>query len=513
MDRYQEALDLIEAHDKVFERKWEARAGWPLIKLERFEETERRMGAILEKGEPYEKIVALNTIGAMHWQKGDTEKSRDCFVQITEISQENGYGPDATILSNKAESEIAVGNYSVAEADLREGGQNFSRWNSSNPHQAMCSLLIDAGRFREATDSAYKMFAWSRLAAPPVRGQSMAATRKQFAAYLLAAGYPEQALPILEEMLHRPARTSNTSDRPYREECWRLFMYQDCLDLVLAKKAEERSWSPFTTRVTLWLSSLTERGKAGDALERATGLLIENEVLGPALVPYQNDWVAPPWLLPDLIEAVGTGVMAVQCQRDLKDAKPWGAPYLRAYLGEARLSQGRYEEALPILEQALQEVPSEQALVKARIRLGLAVCAEQLGRQQEAMQAYQRVLEVDPNAFRRAGRSLPVKLSREGGPAVAAEVARLLRRSPRFREESYGLPVVFEEMGSGVRLNLVGTNGSTLVWTSASTSEQNPDLASAAAQRFHEVVFAPRVQLSQTDINAIQSAGPEALGL
>lgn len=513
MGKYQEALELIDEHDRDYGGTWEARAGWPLIKLGRTQECERRMKKLLEKGESFDKIVALNSLGAMYWQMGDTQASRDAFSQIVQINAESGFPPDATILSNKAESEVGLGNYKVAEQDYREAGGNFDQYSGANPFQALVMMYVDQGRFSEASECAAKMYAWMKMSPPAVRIQSWATVRKQFASFLLAAGYSEEALPLLEGMLSRPERNSNTSDKPYRLECEILFLYQDCLRMTLAKTEETRSWSSWSESFYLYLSSVGKWDEYDSARQRVTGLIVENGALGQSLIPYQTDWVAPPWLLPDLVQTAGPGVIAVQAERLQGTVKSdYPKPFLKGYLAEARMRQDNRQDAIPLLEQAIKELPTEQALLRTRLRLDLAVCQERSGKTKEAMELYQKVLETDPNAFRRMGCDLPVKLPDGGGPTIARTVS-LLEGSPRFREEDYGLAITLEEKGGSVKATLSGASGTTLVWADASTDETNPDLAVAACKKLHDVVFAPRLKLSRTEITGIQNAGAEALGL
>lgn len=513
MGKYEEALALIDQHDRSYGMSWEARAGWPLIKLGRAEECKRRMQKLIDTGEAFDKIVALNSLGALYWQLGETQASRDAFAEIVQLNAETGFPPDATILANKAESEVGLGNYKAAELDYREASGNFDQWSGANPYQALVMLYVDQGRFSEAADCAAKMYAWVNTSVPGVRIQSWATVRKQFSSFLLAAGYCEEALPLLEGLLHRPERNSNTSDKPYRLECEILFLYQDCLEITLAKTEETRSWSSWSTGFYLWGASLSQWDEYDNARQRMVGLIVGNGALSQCLIPYQTDWVAPPWLLPDLVEAAGPGVIAVEAERLLAVAKTdYPKPFLKGYLGEARLRQGDREEAIPHLQQAIDELPTEQALLRARLRLDLAVCQEQSGQTKEAMELYQKVLETDPNAFRRMGRDLPVKLPRGGGP-VQDEVCDLLEGSPRFREQDYGLPVSLEVSDASVKATLSGNNGSTLVWTEAVTDETEPDIVVATCKKLHEVVFAPRIKLSRTEITGMQNAGSEALGL
>ena len=62
------------------------------------------------------------------------------------------------------------------------------------------------------------------------------------------------------------------------------------------------------------------------------------------------------------------------------------------YFGILALVQGRYEEAILNLQRAIKDAPND-----ADAHLYLAQALEKVGKPQEAMHAYRRVLSLDPH--------------------------------------------------------------------------------------------------------------------
>ncbi|MEN9251083.1 MAG: tetratricopeptide repeat protein [Thermostichales cyanobacterium BF3_bins_165] len=71
----------------------------------------------------------------------------------------------------------------------------------------------------------------------------------------------------------------------------------------------------------------------------------------------------------------------------------WGQALSRqAQQGLTLVQQGRYAQAIPLLQQALQQSPDELAIL-----IGLATSFRRLGRNREATDMYDRILRQDPN--------------------------------------------------------------------------------------------------------------------
>lgn len=500
--KYEEAVQLVSIHDKLYkDEPLEASAGWPLLKLGRLEECKRRMKAVIEKEDIDNKIQAMNTLAALEWEQGNIQKSRDIFLELKETVVANNLELDAVILSNKAESEVGLGNFEVAIKDYREAAEYISRATPSSPYSELTKLFIDEAQFQKALEATRSMYYIDKQCIPEVRNQNRASLRLRFASLLLTTGYPDKASEILEQLLNRPDRNYGTSDAPYRLETEILLLYQDALYTGLQKLEEENSWSGFAHRLSGWPSRWQKSSKLNDARRRAACLIVDHEALSEAFLPYQADWVGSPWLLPSLIEALGPGVAGETVSTVLEESKnEYFVPFLKATLGETKVTQGDYEEAIEYLKSAEKDLPSHQVLLKTRVRANLAVALENTGEMKSALGYYQKVLETDPIMLRRLDLALPVKFEMEESSG-APEVRSMLLDSPRFRANEQGFTIELSESFGDLRARLLKTDGGILTWVNNRDEEQPVDLV----KKFHESVFAPRLRLTDAEIAQIQN--------
>jgi hypothetical protein len=105
------------------------------------------------------------------------------------------------------------------------------------------------------------------------------------------------------------------------------------------------------------------------------------------------------------------------------------------------------------------------------------------------------------------GLALPARIEASPG-AVAAAGARLLGRSPRLRESPRGFRVDVSEQGATARACLAGASGVVLGCAEVEVAAGEEPLASARrlAAAFHRRIFAPRIDLSQADLRALDGS-------
>lgn len=508
MGKYEEALLLAAQHDKLYKDvAMEAHVGWSLLKLGRYDECRRRMKAVVAGGTPDEQTTALNTLGALEWEQGNPRAAREYFQQIQEIARLHHLPATAVFYTNKAECEVGLGNFEVAERDYQEAAQFASNDDFSNPYKMLALLATDQGQFVLASDYIQEMFRLDKRSDPAVHNSNWASLRKQFATLLLAAGYPTQAREALEELLRRPERNSGTSDKPYRLEVEVLLLYQDALGLEQELQAEVLALGSWAERVWSWPERRRREAKITDARRRAAALVVSNHALNRAFLPYRSDWVAPTWLLASQVSGLGPGVVAVELEDQIEQSQE---DYLEAYfqsvLGEARVAQGRYQEALEPLERAARQLPNEQVLLKARVQANRAICLAQTDKFAASLQAYQSALEADPTVIRRLGLSLPVSLEVEAGMEAAGDA---LLGSPRFQAEEKGFVLQLVSHSGQWQAFLKTKAGAILAEAKITPEEDLEESAGALSRAFHQALFGPRLSLSDRDIALLQNPPPK----
>jgi hypothetical protein len=205
---------------------------------------------------------------------------------------------------------------------------------------------------------------------------------------------------------------------------------------------------------------------------------------------------------------LGPGVLAAA----LADARGRGLVddahgYAQAYAAEIARLRGRDAEALAAADDALARLPAWEALLRARVAATGAAAALASGDEERALGLFDAVFQLDPGSVRRMQLALPARIEASGG-AVASTTARLLRRSPRLRESPRGFRVEVSERGGMARACLAGAAGVVL---GCAEAEPTPDEASDAtarrlAEAFHHRLFAPRIDLSQADLRALDGS-------
>ena len=209
----------------------------------------------------------------------------------------------------------------------------------------------------------------------------------------------------------------------------------------------------------------------------------------------------PPWLLGELIAALGPGVVrAAVAQVGKEDTRRGATAYYGAVLAEVSLAQGDYEQAVEHAEAALEGLQPGDALLRQRV---VAVLAKSLSDPRETTALYEEVLATDPGLFRRLGWALPVEVA-SSDAEVDRVLAKAVMRSPRFERSGDGLRIQVDES----RICLFGRTGT--AWGCSKEELEEDDTGESYAQRvidsFHETIFSPRVDLSRIDINSLDGS-------
>jgi hypothetical protein len=171
-------------------------------------------------------------------------------------------------------------------------------------------------------------------------------------------------------------------------------------------------------------------------------------------------------------------------------------------------------------------------LLAARLHALAADAARRSEQWERAGVHYDGAFQRDPGVLRRL--RLPVAVRVRTGGAYGAEVADMLERSPRFERADSGLTLTVQADRASARICLVSTQGQMLSCAdvdAVETSKANAAAAAAAAAKDSKPstpppwpehvarealrqLFAPRVDLSQTDIHSLDGqnlSGRDAL--
>jgi hypothetical protein len=499
MDRYEEQLAVLAAHDASYDPDRPAMRAWPLMRLKRWDEARRAAEAGLASEDAFQQTKARTSLCAIESELQRREAGyRACLDAAAADRKADYHYPES--YSNAAYAALAMLRFDEAEKLLDEARRHFVAGTASNPWLDLMLRYVEQARPGEATDAMRRMFAWRDGQPPAMDEQTWAETRLAAARFLIYAGRGPQAARITAQTLDRPDRTGLTSADTRQLEAGAALLDRQAALLAAEREAERASatyrMESLKARLRSWRYAL----RAWSSGRRAAAL-IDEALLVSTLRPYLAGGIPV-----DVdVDAVGPGVVASGLSRARRlDTAPGFAPYFDQVESQAALAQGRRAAALAAAERAIGALPRAEALRRANAAALGARAALESGRTADAARLFDLALQVHPGALRAPGLRLPVAW-RAGGDPLSRAALDLLRGSPRLASDR-GLG--FEVAVEGTRACLAGPGGRTYACASIDPrpGESERDVASRLALEFHERVFAPRLDLSQADLNSLDGS-------
>ena len=501
LEHYDEQLAAMFRYNELYTPQLKAELAWPLMKKREFDKARMAAEEGLATGDPYQVERAKNALCAIEFESGDDIESYEVCGEAVDYGRAHFGSATAVDLGNFAEAARSVFRFDEAERLLMEASKTVLSW-YGNPWLELADLYMRAGRFAEAL-SALREVPRHRAQRPPhVRDSDRNEARRSLAAFLLLMGRPDEALRITDKASVLPDRRAHNS-RDAQQDRSIVALLDRQARLMLAELTVERSAAePFVSRV--WA-----RGKAAwlrfeawmSGRQAARFLNDEKRLVGTFAIGTARSAVMPPWLLGELIGALGPGVAraAVESVAE-EDAREGAQAYYEAVLAEVALAQGHYEEAVERGQQAMNGLQPGDALLRERVR---AVVAAALSDPRETTALFEEVLATDPGLFRRMGWALPVDV-RSSDAELDRALAKAGLRSPRLERSDQGMRIEIE----GARICLFGRTGA--AWGCGEADREPDETGTSYAQRvvddFHAEIFSPRIDLSRIDINSLDGS-------
>lgn len=501
LEHYDEQLETMARFNEMYTPQLKAELAWPLMKKRAFEEARLAAEDGLSTGDPYQIERAKNALCAIEFEAGDDEKSYETCRDAVQYAREHFGSATAVDLGNYAEAARSIFRFDEAERLLMEATQRSVSW-YGNPWLELADLYMRAGRFAEAL-SALREVPKHRAARPAhVRDSDRNEARRSLAAFLLLMGRPDEALRITEKALVLPDRRAHNSRDPEQDRSIVALVDRRARRMMAELTIERAAGEPFYVRWGAHLEAAWLRFEGWlSARQAARFLNDESRLVGTFAIGTARSAVMPPWLMGELIDVLGAGVVraAIEGAR-AADTRPGAAAYYDSVLAEVALAQGNYDEAVTVARRALEDLQPGDALLAERVR---AVMAASLSDPRQTAALYEEVLASDPGLFRRLGWALPATIEHTDS-ALDREIASALRRSPRFSSSDEG----FRVQVSGGQACLYGKTGTSWGCSAAELEEDDTgrDYVSRALDSFHAVVFSPRVDLSRIDINSLDGS-------
>ncbi len=506
---FEDALDTLARHDERYQPRLLAFRAWPLMKLGRFDEARRAAAEGIATGDPNQIRVALNALCAIEFEAGRDRASYEACGRAVEHTRSTYGRAEAVDLSNFAEAARSLFRLDEAETLLLEAAAE-PEVSYGNPWRDLAELYLREARFPEAVTALERIELFRRVRPAHMRNSDMNEDRRALSSMLIVAGRSADAMRVTEQSLVLVDRRYHNSRDPAQDRAVAALLDRAARRQRAEEIRERAAARPWYERLWAEARALGHELAAYRSGREAVKLLTDRErLVGTFRLGTSDSGIMPPWLVGDLVAVLGPGVVdeAVRAAR-ARDGREEAAAYYASIEAETALARRDFRRAATLAAQARSGLPRGEALLRARADAVLAEAALAEGLAHETREAYLAVLGSDPGVLRRLGFRLPVTISSSGG-GLAEEVADALERSPRLDVVDDGFPVRVEGRGGTAVACLYGPSGERLGCGSA---ERRPT-AQAIVDAFHRDVFAPRVDLSQTDIGSLDGSNREAHGV
>lgn len=520
MDAYDEQIAQLDAYLKLCRQITGqdpphvlAAYAWPLMKLGREKDARDKLARASTDQDEATQTTYLNTLGALEMEFGHPTASYTAFKELVEGTRTRGWSQSATYLRNLGEAAAGIGQFDEAERLYSEATRYFDSFTYSNPWFDLTFLYLSQGRFTEAVDALKKTHQWRFSVQPFLAQQTWAQDQHATAELLLHLGETEKGLEIVENIVQRPDRQGGDSIQLDQKVAGTLLLYRALLMAEASRLRESQTW---THGLEWWKASFKRReltAKARLADIQIQALVTKHNRVAASLRPYYapRTIVVTDWHRPDLVGIYGAGV-ASEALTELYEKPPesfeWEKPTLEVIRAEVSYALGDEDTAIETLKAAIPKVTEARAVLRARAEARLAGLLFDEDRFEEAMEVGTRVFDTAPAMFRHLGISVPVTIS-ASADAACQEVARSISKSPRFHSDSRGYAIKVSKGGSNLIASLSTPGGTLLAEAAVAINDperKDKSAAEALAEEFHKKAFAPRLDLSQKDINSLDGS-------
>ncbi len=516
MEHHQEKLGFIARYNELYDPDMVSERAWPLMKLGRYAEARLAAELGLSAERPAQRVIALNALCAIEFEAGNDGASYDACRRAIDDADQTGGGVSAVDLTNFAEASRSMFKLDEAERVALQATTALPSW-YGNPWMELAELYVRQGRFGEALSSLKQVPEYRMRRPPHVRDADRNEMRRVLASFLVVLGKPEQAFDMTGRAIAAPERRAHNSRDPAQDRTVLALLDRRARRMTAQLELERGATEPWYKRPLAWGKAAWLRIDAQRSAALVEKLLSDDARLtGSFRIGTSSSAVMPPWLLGELVEVLGPGVVgeaAARAQR--RDRRDGVVAYYDAVAAEVAWASGDSAKAVRLADRALAALGPSEILLQARVMAIAADAARDQGRLDLARGRYDAAFQRDPGVFRRLEAAVPVELRAAGGD-TAGEIADMLARSPRFDRERGGLVLSVRVDRASSRVCLAGGEGQVIACaeSQAKRAESGDAFAARAAQEALTQLFSPRVDLSQMDINSLDGqnlSGRDAL--
>ncbi len=504
MEQPAQKLHYIARYNALYDPDMIAERAWPLMKLGRYREARLAAQLGLATDRVGERVIALNALCAIEFEAGNDGQSYDACRRAIDDGYSSG-GVSAVDLTNFAEASRSLFKLDEAERVSLEATTAQISW-YGNPWMDLAELYVRQGRFGEAL-SALKQVPEYRSKRPPhARDADRNEMRRVLASFLLTLSLPEQAFEMTGRAIAAPERRAHNSRDPAQDRSVLALLDRRARRMQAELLLERAATEPFYRRPLEWARALYLRLQARESGALVQRLLSDDRrLVGSFRIGAASAAIMPPWLVGELVQVLGPGVVREAVGRARKRDRRTGAgAYYDAVAAEVAWAAGEPRKTVKLADRALAGLGPSEVLLQARVLALAADASRQQGQMQRARVSYDAAFQRDPGVFRRLELPVAVEIRSSGG-AVAQDAAEMLARSPRFVQARGGLVLSLRLAGASARACLSGEQAQVIACAEIDTTHKPAALSSAAyvAREAQRQLFAPRLDLSQMDINSL----------
>lgn len=523
LEEHEFQLKILDFHDALYEPDLLAERAWVQLRLGNLEAARATAKRAMAVRDPWQQSLGKNALCGIEGEAQTRQPYYDACLDALANARARSTAKNPPPGS---EPNLAVHAYNAAQAaqasmhaddaeKLALEGTHTPSLTIANPWRILVRLYADQGRMVEAVAASSEMQRWRMRLPANLRIQDRAETDVALATLLLVVGDPASGLRLADRAIEQPDRRGLVSSKA-EQAFGAAALLRRALRRVQAERDAERA-SAASSLADLKSAIADTKGKwlARPDDARIAAILADEYRLVSTLRPYIHGGLepVPSWLVGDLIEVLGAGVVAVTLDRvrEIERDNVSLAPFLDAFDAEIALAQGKLTKALELAERAANSLPKGEALLIARAAAIGAQAATLDGNHAKSLALFERAMQKDPGVIRRLGLAIPAKIVAPDGEPELIEALTRLAHSPRLNVVPAGQGAFSIELSKerlGIAVCLRSPTGALLGCTGVVTKkdQSSEERVSELVNEFHTQLFAARVGLNAVDIKSLDGA-------
>ncbi len=496
MDRRADELRTVELIEKVYGHALPWEKFWPLIKLKRFAEAQVALEQTAATGS-WPRLTLNNRI-VMEAQ----QKRRTMSYEVGKKCVEDRRAT-AVVWKNFTDSCLADFRLREAEEALKQSlamRRNFIR----TPYLDVASFQLFQARLPQAWEALLHADAERKNRDAITLEQDRADMAAGIAALMLVLSNAPEAERRAREAWEQPSRHGSSTGTEQNAALSTGVLLWNAL-LSRSEELKENGAASWAGLVPDGVQQQLD-AEAWTTKRALLKLLGDEKFLNECLRPYLPDSPGTEsWLMGTFMQILPTGVAAEALrQARASESHPKAVGYFDALEAELELRRGNNTAALELARKALENLPVEERLLRARTAAVAGEACFRQRRTEDGLIYWGQALADFPAVTRLLQLAIPVQVEDDGSP-LARQLRERLLRSPRLHADPAGLHVVLRTEGAQLSFALFRPADRLHFTASVPVSDAAEEVLTAAVKLFHDRLMSPDFILSTVEINRLGS--------